>query len=195
MPGEASFAVEVERLRALPAALGRRLVRAIAAKLGAELAFAETDRAFRLLAGPVGASGRREQLTAELKVERTPRELRFVRSGATASPGEAVAIAVPGEGSGFGVHLRVTPLSDQPQPPAALRAAQPADRVQLRYSRGAPKRVKEVLERLGIAPSDRASWPVLAWQGEIVWMRGAVLEPTSASSQLRIEVHEEVGDA
>ena len=104
-------------------------------------------------------------------------------------------IAVPGEGSGFGVHLRVTPLSDQPQPPAALRAAQPADRVQLRYSRGAPKRVKEVLERLGIAPSDRASWPVLAWQGEIVWMRGAVLEPTSASSQLRIEVHEEVGDA
>ena len=215
LPGERSLAIEVERLRALKPALARRVLRAAAARLGPapgpglgpglglELPFAETARALALLAGPVGSTARREQLTAELRVERTPRELRFVYSetqGSTTQAGtqaglpvQAVSIPVPGEGEGFGVRLRIEPAPDwvpeaAPQPAATLRAARPGDRVRLRYSSGAPKRVKEVLERMGVPAPDRAGWPVLAWRGEIVWLRGAVLEPTPLSSRLAISV-------
>ncbi len=191
VPGEQSLAVEVQRLRELPAALGRRVVRAVAQGLGASLDFAETERAFRLLEGSVGATARREQLTAELRVERTPRELRFVRDGASGrsgkSGGEEIAVPIPGETAGFGVLLRVSHASGEVHPPATLRAARPGDRVQLRYSRGAPKRVKEVLERLGVPSQDRAGWPLLEWQGEIVWLRGAVLEPTALSLELTVD--------
>ena len=192
IPGEQSLAVEVQRLRELPAALGRRVVRAMAQELGAALDFSKTERAFRLLEGAAGATARREQLTAELRVERTARELRFVRgsaaSASTKTEGEQIAVSVPGEAAGFGVLLRVSHVSGEVQTPATLRAARPGDRVQLLYSRGAPKRVKEVLERLGVPPPDRAGWPVLEWRGEIVWLRGAVLEPTVVSRELTVEV-------
>ncbi len=193
VPGERSIAFEVDRVRALAPALRRRLLRAAAAQLGATLEFGETARVLALMEGPVGSTARREQLTAKLRVERTPRELRFVlEPGKRSSPEEAaeIPVAVPGEIAGFGVRLRVgwsaAHTSGEMQPEAILRAARPGDRVRLRYSSGAPKRVKEVLERLGIATHDRAGWPVLEWQGEIVWLRGAVLEATPLSQQLTV---------
>jgi tRNA(Ile)-lysidine synthase len=48
--------------------------------------------------------------------------------------------------------------------------------VTLRYSSG-PRKVKEVLERLKVSGSERLAWPVIEWQGKIVWMQGAELEP------------------
>ncbi len=191
LPGAKALAIEVERLRALPPALVRRLLRATAQQLGAGLAFEETERAFALLDGPAGSIPRREQLSAELRVERSARELRFVLEPAgSAFPGDpeaAIEVPVPGEARGFGVHLRLSHSAGKAQPAAILRAALPTDRVQLRYSSGAAKRVKEVLERMGVAPADRPGWPVLVWQGELVWMRGTVLEPTALSSQLAVK--------
>ncbi len=192
VPGERSLAIEVERLRALPAALARRVLRAAAAQLGAPLAFAETARALGLLDGPAGSTPRREQLTGELRAERTPRELRLVYSklGNTPAAEGEIVIPVPGEGAGFGVRLHIAPApgSAPGLPPATLRAARTGDRVRLRYSSGAPRRVKEVLERMGVPAPDRAGWPVLAWQGELVWMRGAVLEPTPLAALLVVSV-------
>ncbi len=185
LPGERSLAMEVERLRALPPALVRRLLRATAMQLGSALGFDETDRAMQLLEGPVGSTARREQLTAELRVERTPRELRllFSQVGVPVAP---VKIPVPGQGAGLGVHLQITCAKEGTHPSALLRLAIGQDRVRLRYSAGAPKRIKEVLERLGVPAADRAGWPLLEWQGEVVWLRGAMLEPTPLSSQLFI---------
>ncbi len=60
-------------------------------------------------------------------------------------------------------------------PPATLRSWKPGDRVTLRHSAG-PKKVKEVLERLKVSGSQRALWPVLDWQGIILWMQGVQLE-------------------
>ena len=37
--------------------------------------------------------------------------------------------------------------------------------------------MKEVLERLRVTGTSRASWPVLELEGRIVWMRGVELEP------------------
>ena len=191
LPGERSLAIEVERLRTLPPALVRRLLRATAMQLGSTIGFDETDRVMRLLEGTVGSVARREQLTTELRAERTPRELRLLFSRTvTETPAATVTIPVPGQGEGFGVHIHVTCIDEGAQPPALLRGVQGQDRVQLRYSAGTPKRVKEVLERLGVSEAGRAGWPLMEWQGEIVWLRGAVLEPTPLSSQLLISVTE-----
>ena len=198
LPGERALSIEVERLRALHPALVRRLLRGAAKELGVPLDFDQTARLVALLDQRPGGAPKREELTGELRAERTPRELRLVFSARSASAGSSscgdespqilrLSIPVPGEGEGFGVRVRLS-LADGGATPdkAILRAAAPTDRVQLRYSRGAPKKIKEVLERMGIPAADRAGWPVLEWQGEIVWMRDVVLEPTTASGLLTI---------
>ncbi len=77
-PEEASIALEIERLpRSI--AVRRRLLRAAARQLGATLNFEQTERVVAML-GP-GAS-RRQTLTASLRAERSPRELRLIWSGA-----------------------------------------------------------------------------------------------------------------
>jgi tRNA(Ile)-lysidine synthase len=188
LSGERSLAIEVERLRSFPLALQRRLLRAVAAQLGAALDYDATARVIRLLEGPVGSTARREQLAADLRAERTPRELRFILHAAAPShPPAVVTIPIPGMATAFGVTLALT-AQDVEATPATLRAADPSDRVRLRHSSGAPKRMKEVLERMGVPPPDRAGWPVLEWQGEIVWVMGAVLEPTPVSCRLTIQV-------
>ena len=185
-PNERSLAFEVERLSPLPPALVRRLLRAAALQLGAPLDFDQTARAYQLLQNAGTTTGRNVELTAQLHAERTPRELRLLFSeepSATTPAPEAQTIPIPGEGSVNGWHVRVSwspgtnPPPEAPQT-ALLRPAKPGDRVHLRHSRGAPKKVKEVLERLGISPADRLNWPVLEYAGEIIWLAQAVLEPT-----------------
>jgi tRNA(Ile)-lysidine synthase len=201
LTGERSLAIEVERLRAFPLAVQRRLLRAVAAQFGVSLAYEETARLVNLLEGPVGSTPRRKQLAATLRAERTPRELRFVANAAGMGTGRntsleqaTVAIPVPGIGTGLGVSIVISVVSEVPDSPEArLRAAAPSDRVRLRHSSGAPKRVKEVLERMGIPAPDRTGWPVLEWQGEIIWLKGAMLEPTAISSLLTIEAAPALG--
>jgi tRNA(Ile)-lysidine synthase len=59
---------------------------------------------------------------------------------------------------------------------ATLRNWRPGDRVRLRFS-ASPHKVKEVLERLRVTGSSRALWPVLEFEGRIVWMQGVEVEP------------------
>lgn len=74
-PDEASLAFEIERLPQSPA-MRRRILRAAARQLGTALNFDQTERLMAMLGA--GAS-RRQQLTADLHAERSPRELRLVR--------------------------------------------------------------------------------------------------------------------
>jgi tRNA(Ile)-lysidine synthase len=57
-----------------------------------------------------------------------------------------------------------------------VRSWRPGDRVRLRYS-SAPRKVKEVLERMKVTGDDRSRWPVVEVAGRIIWMRGVELEP------------------
>ena len=41
------------------------------------------------------------------------------------------------------------------------------------------ERVKEILERMQVPSGERKNWPVLEWQGEIVWIRGMDVESQS----------------
>lgn len=74
-PDEGSAAFEIERLPNSQA-VRRRILRAAARQLGTALNFDQTERIMAMLA-PGGS--RRQQLTAELHAERSPRELRLVR--------------------------------------------------------------------------------------------------------------------
>ncbi len=183
-PGNA-LAVDVVRLAALPPALQRRLLRHAAEQLGSALDFPATE-ALRELALQ-GRAGQRRELAGGLRAERTPRELRLaveaVSAGSAAMP--ECTVLIPGEiiAPAFGVHLVIQAAQlpeDQPvtgsAPTATLRNWRPGDRVRLRYS-GAPRKVKEVLERLRVTGSTRAVWPVLEAGGRIVWMKGVEVEP------------------
>lgn len=188
-PEERSAGMELERLRALAPAVRRRVLRAAAEQLGCALNFEQTERLMGMVAAST-TSGRKEELSAELQAERTARELRLTRQAANVNEllkPESFELSIPGEVEGLGVQLRAT-LTDASNPrriPAAiLRTPKAGDRVRLQHSRG-PKPLKEVFERMGLASEGRKSWPVVEWEGRIVWMRGVEVE--SGDLSFRIE--------
>ena len=191
---DSGLAIEGSRLAALAPALQRRLIRYAAEKFGAALDFSATESVRALALN--GRAGQKLALPHGLRAERTARELRLTID-LTATPKEnnvgllppEYEAAVPGEidAPAFGLRLRIearasAPPSESPNGgglparTATLRNWKPGDRIRLRYS-GAPKKVKEVLERMRVTGTDRALWPVLEIEGTIVWMRGAELEP------------------
>lgn len=74
-PNEAVLALEIERLPA-SAAVRRRILRAAARQLGVALNFEQTERLLAMC-GPNPT--RRQTLTATLRAERSPRELRLIK--------------------------------------------------------------------------------------------------------------------
>ena len=191
------LALDITRLAEFPPALQRRLLRHAAAQLGAAPDFSATE-SLRTLA-LTGRAGQKCELAQGLRAERTHRELRLTL-GPTASSDQTEAVAeyaipVPGEvdAPSFGIRLRISVSgSDQRETPgetsaantARLRTWKPGDRVRVRHSRG-PRKVKEVLERMKVTGSSRTVWPVLEFDGRIVWMKGIEVEPESG---IRVEV-------
>jgi tRNA(Ile)-lysidine synthase len=188
-PDETGVGMELDRLRTLPPGVRRRVLRAAAAQLGSALNFDQTERLMKMAAAEAGATGaKKQELTAELRAERTPRELRLVRAAAEDAgsnrPG-CFDLPIPGEVTGLGVTLRTTLREDAGSggeadtgaslPPAILRTPKPGDRVQIAHARG-PKPLKEIFERMGVNAEARRSWPLVEWRGRIVWMRGVVVE-------------------
>ena len=86
-PGSGSISIELDRLRTLDPALRRRVLRAAARQLGARLSFDETSRLLALCGvqpyprvGPptvAARTGATLHLSANLRADRSPRELRL----------------------------------------------------------------------------------------------------------------------
>jgi tRNA(Ile)-lysidine synthase len=175
-----SLAFDILRLAAQPVALQRRLLRQAAQTLGISLSFDATESLRQLAL--TGRSGQKLSLPG-IAAERTARELALRLN--TPAPGQSSlpqeSLPVPGETSAFGHHFTATGSG----PAAIIRVWRPGDRVTLRHSSG-PRKVKEVLDRLKITGDARTGWPVIEWQGKIVWMQGADLESTPG---LSISVH------
>jgi len=184
--GSGEVAVEITRLRELDPGLQRRVLRAAAERAGATLDFDATERLLTLVMPSAHAPAKRIrlELSGGVSVERSARELRFGRSSARGSS-EAYSydLPVPGAVDAPEFHARftatwpqkLTPGDPATQPPCAqVRVWKPGDRVELQHSRG-PKKVKEILSRMRISAEDRAAWPVVTWQGNIIWMRGVIL--------------------
>jgi len=172
--GGAQVAFEAVRVAALPVALQRRLLRhAVADSFGVSLDFEATEKLRALVVE--GRSGQRLTLPG-LMAERTPREIRFSPGGQPVGRKATVVIElpVPGEAVGFGWRFRAE--AENEASPAIIRGWKAGDRVTLRYSSG-PRKIADVLERLKVSGSDRDGWPVIEWQGQVVWMQGAELQP------------------
>lgn len=75
-PKEASLALELERLPS-PPALRRRILRSAARELGVSLNFEQTERLLAMC-GP--NPSKRQTLTSSLRAERSPRELRLIKT-------------------------------------------------------------------------------------------------------------------
>jgi tRNA(Ile)-lysidine synthase len=180
-PEERSVGMELERLRVLPVALRRRVLRGAAEQLGCALNFDQTERLMAMCAAEASAAGgKKQELAAELRAERTARELRLTRVAANqgCAETERYELPIPGEVTGLGVTLRARLTGESSEgrlPAAVLRAPKAGDRVQMKHSRG-PKALKEIFERMGVAAEERKTWPVVEWQGRIVWMRGVAVE-------------------
>jgi len=184
--GSADVAIEIARIRELDPALQRRVLRAAAERAGATLDFDATERLLALAIPTPRAPAKRSrlELAGGVSAERSARELRFGRTSATEIPEDCTyELPVPGAVDAPAFHVRFTaswpgeassPNATMPISNAQVRAWQPGDRVELRHSRG-PKKVKEILSRMRVSAEDRASWPVVTWQGDIIWMRGVIL--------------------
>lgn len=194
-PGASAVAIDLARLRALDGGLRRRVLRAAAEGCGAMLDFEATEALLQMVAerGHSGSlsgvrpsqSGRRIDLGRGVRAEVSPRELRIEKDAATDDSPE-YELPVPGEvdASVFGSRFtaRLADSNHDSLPPAQVRAWRPGDWAELPGLHG-PRKIKEVLDRLGVRGKDRRSWPVVEWQGRIIWMRGAGLvsksEPNS----------------
>ena len=178
-PDEGSVGMELERLRGMAPALRRRVLRAAAEQLRCGLSFEQTERLMAMCGADSNTGApRKQQLTAELRAERTARELRLVREAAPAQrdTAETFELPIPGEVTGLGVTLRARLVGEADGIPAAiLRTPRPWDRVKLKYSRSA-KPLKEIFERMGVGAEARREWPVVEWEGRLVWMREVVAE-------------------
>jgi tRNA(Ile)-lysidine synthase len=180
-PGEATIALELERLRSLEPALRRRVLRWAAAQVQANLDFNHTEQLMHMC--NAGNTLKNIQLSAEVCVRRTARELQFSRAGKIRPPQttEATELAIPGtvamEFAGW-TFQAISESAPGTIPPAIIRRVRPGDRVTLRHSRG-PKKAKEIFERMRVASAERQSRLVVVWEGRIVWMEGVELEPES----------------
>jgi tRNA(Ile)-lysidine synthase len=174
---ENALALDVVRVAALHPALQRRLLRHAAGILGVSLSYDATESMHKL--ATEGRSGQQLSLPGPLTAERTARELRLSLSSGPSVEihiQRPVQLPLPGEAEAFGLHFQAK--ADVPAEPALIRNWKAGDRVTLRYSSG-PRKVKEVLERMKVSGSDRAQWPVVEWEGKIIWMQGVELQPIS----------------
>jgi tRNA(Ile)-lysidine synthase len=181
--GGGGVALEVAQFAGLAPALQRRLLRYAAERLGSEIDFAATE-ALRNLA-LMGRAGQKQELSGGLRGERTYRELQLsLAADPTEEPAFAArTVGIPGEIAlpELGLRLRIA-YKEEAAPggtkasEVVLRPWKPGDRVRLRHT-SAPRKVKEVLERLHVSGSARSAWPVLEIAGRIVWMQGVEIEP------------------
>jgi tRNA(Ile)-lysidine synthase len=173
-PEEEMVAIEQARLRELHPAVARRVLRAAARRLGARLNFEQTEQ----LLGLVESRPGKFDLPGGITVERSLREIRLNRSSTPPIPGPAYTFSIPGEirAPEYDLCLQVTRTQDGlAGTSAVLRTWKAGDRVTLAHSRG-PKKVAEVLDRLHVLGGARKNWPVVEWEGNIVWMRGVAVD-------------------
>ncbi|HEX3942343.1 MAG TPA: tRNA lysidine(34) synthetase TilS [Acidobacteriaceae bacterium] len=177
-PGEEEVSIEMERLRQFAPAVRRRVLRAAARKLDLRLNFDQTESLMELAADGPGSRPRKVGLPTGIVAERTLREIRLSRRDAVVlEPGPEYRFQIPGEIAApeFGLRMRVERTGSDAGCQAILRSWAAGDRVLLRHSRR-PKKVAEILDRLGVSGARRGLWPVVEAGGKILWMRGVEAE-------------------
>lgn len=197
------IAVDLARFGELHPALQRRVLRHLAAQLGAAPDFRATESIRQVAL--TGRAGQKCELAQGLRAERTHRELRLTLTSLSSKklaappmaqvPPSQVVVPVPGEAAApaVGLHFRIEIDGDIPPREATLRPWKAGDRVTLQHSSG-PRKIKEVLERLKVSGEARAHWPVLELDGRILWMQGVAVQPEPGIRIHATALEKEPGD-
>jgi tRNA(Ile)-lysidine synthase len=173
-----------------PAAVQRRLVKAIGERAGMPLEFKHVDEVLRFAAED-GVSGKKLSLPLGWTMVREPEELVFLTPdlreavqpqdyeyellvpGQTIVPEAGVAFEaqrIPAEAaSGYNPEQ----LLDAESLPGLLKVRnwRPGDRFWPPHTK-LPKKIKELLQERHVAQPERKLWPVVLNRDEIVWVRG-----------------------
>jgi tRNA(Ile)-lysidine synthase len=202
-----------DRLRSLPVALGRRLVRRAAESLGLDLEFRHVEEILALaercpesektLALPGGWTARLSQAQVQfaepcLSPVAPDYEYRLAVPGSievpqTGSRFEALLVS-SGAGEGYNPDDLLDPAGLSGE--LRVRNWRPGDRFWPAH-RKAEKKVKELLEERHLRGTERKAWPVVVNGRDLVWVRGFAvprrLRPREGSKALWIrEVRLEV---
>ena len=195
---EDGVAIDVQKLLAHPLAIRRRVLRSVAETLGVHLDQQQVEDALAL------APNQKLQISADWRIQRTPREIRFEKEAAKGKP-YAYPLAVPGEvvlgQMNIKVRASLKPL-DRANPRGTLvgqslslsaalvvRSWRAGDRFRQAHAAREHK-VKELLNEIHSPADQRSHWPVIEADGQVVWLYGArnpVLQ-TAAGEQVVIEV-------
>jgi len=173
-----------------PAAVQRRVIKAIGEEAGIPLEFKHVDEILRFASQP-GKSGKELSLPHGWKVARRSEELLFVtpdlRDPLPLRDYE-YPLTIPGEAyvaeAGFVVQVQCIPADEAGgyNPDQLLNAESLPRLLRVRNWRAgdrfwpahtkSPKKIKELLQELHVEPPRRGLWPVVAGQDDIIWMPG-----------------------
>jgi tRNA(Ile)-lysidine synthase len=183
-------ALDLAAFQALPLALRRQVLHAIAEQMGVALEFSHIKQLGELIDS--GTGGKRLVLPGGLMVVRSFRELRFSPAKASASHDYQYSLSIPGEVAvpelGSVIRARVVTGHAGPIPGSRAlldRSCLASELVVRNWRAGdrffpantkAPKKLKELLEpgrAMGrVSLESRKNWPVVESGGQIVWVRG-----------------------
>jgi tRNA(Ile)-lysidine synthase len=187
---EDGVAIDALKLQAQPLALRRRVIRSVAENVGVHLEQQQVEEALAL------ATNQKLQISADWKVQRSPRELRFERVTEKGKP-YSYPLTVPGEVAVGEMNIKVRaslkPLDTAKQRgtlvgqslsssavlvvPArlAVRSWRAGDRFRQAHA-AREQKVKELLNEIQAPAGQRSLWPVIeasGADGQIVWVYGA----------------------
>ena len=173
-----------------PAAVQRRLVKAIGEQAGIPLEFKHVEEILAF-AAEEGASGRELSLPLGWRLRRELDEIVFLtpdlREPAPATNYE-YELLVPGQITAVEAGLRIETESvpagtktgynsdqlldaESLRPPLRVRNWRPGDRFWPAHTKS-PKKIKELLQERHVAQPERKLWPVVVSGDEVVWVRG-----------------------
>jgi tRNA(Ile)-lysidine synthase len=199
-----SVAIDAQKLQSQPLALRRRIIRCIAEGLGVHLDQQQVEDALGL------AANQKLQISAEWRIQRSARELRFEKEAEKGKP-YSYPLTLPGEvvvgEMNIKVRASLKPLDSKKHrgtldgqslsPSAALlvragltvRSWRAGDRFRQAHAAREHK-VKELLNEIQSSAEQRSVWPVIEADGQIVWLYGArnPLLRTAEGEQVVIEV-------
>ena len=211
-----SITCNIAALEAQPIAVRRRLVRAIADRLGIHLDFEHVERVLALMATTGNASTRGKPgkigvLPGEWAARRTAHEICFEPSAAGAHqphpmpqnyryllpvPGE---VQVPELGSTFQARWqpRIAAAPASPPPGQVIAAHElvvrnwaPGDRFQPANAKS-PKKMKELLQRRALHGQEKHWWPVVCHGEHILWTRGFSMPQIGSAGSAQVLIIEE----
>jgi tRNA(Ile)-lysidine synthetase-like protein len=173
-----------------PAAVQRRLVKAIGEQAGIPLEFKHVEEILAFAAED-GASGRELSLPLGWRLRRKPDEIAFLTPDLRVPeqatnyeyelpvPGQIVVVEaglrietqrVP-DGTKTGYNSDQLLDADSLRPPLRVRNWRPGDRFWPAHTKS-PKKIKELLQERHLAQPERKLWPVVLSGDEVVWLRG-----------------------